>query len=104
MGAVVLLDELSGLAQALPSCFFVPFPDDAPPVSREPAARAEREPFVDTQTETLRALGHRVGLATDVQHGGDTAAQQLRHREVDAGERALEILRAIAHRQVLEQP
>ena len=104
VGAVVLLDELGGLSQALPPCFLVPFPDDAPPVAREPAPRAEREPFVDTQTETLRALGHRVGVAADVQHGGDTAAQQLGHREVDAGERTLEILRAIADRQVLEQP
>jgi hypothetical protein len=43
-------------------------------------------------------------VTTDVEHGGDSAAQQLGHREVDAGERALEILRAIAHRQVLEQP
>src|SRR5205823_376521 len=75
----------------------------AAPVAREPPPGAERESLVHAQADTLGALGDRIRLAADVENGCDAAAQELGHREVDAGERRLLVLRAVAHRQELEQ-
>jgi hypothetical protein len=104
VGAVVLLDEARRPPQALAPRLFVPLPHDAAPIACEPPPRAERQPFVDTDPEAFGALRDGLAVPADVEDGGHAAAQQLRHREIDARERALCVLRAVAHRQVFEEP
>src|SRR5262249_58325115 len=81
----------------------VPLPLDPPAIAREPAAGAEREAHVDPQAEVAGARHDVLAGAADLHHGGDAAAEQLDHREVDARAGRLLVLRRAADRQELEE-
>src|SRR5262249_43581574 len=81
----------------------VPLPLDPPAIAREPAAGAEGESHVDAQAEVAGARDDVLAGAADLHHGGDAAAEELDHREVDARAGRLLVLRRAADRQQLEE-
>ena len=85
-------------------CLLVPLPLHALAVAREPPARPERLAHVDAQAVVRRALDHVLAQRADLHHRRHAAAQQLGHREVDAGAARFLVLGLAAHRQHLEEP
>src|SRR6185503_7456047 len=103
VGAVVALVERDGALEARPPVLLVPLPLHTLAVTREPPARPERLPYVDAQAVVRRALDHVLAERADLHHGRHAAAQELRHREIDAGPAPFLVLRLAAHRQHLEE-
>jgi len=102
--AVVALVELDRSREPLPTLLLVPLPLDPPAVAREPAPGAEGQPHVDAQAEIRGARDDVLTGAADLHDGGDAAAQELGHREIDASPRRILVLRRAADRQELEEP
>jgi hypothetical protein len=103
VGPVGARVEREGALETLPPLRLVPLPHYAPPVAREPAAGAEREPQVHAQPVARGALDHLLAEPADLHDGRDPAPQQLGHREIDAGTAGLLVLSPAPDREHLEQ-
>jgi hypothetical protein len=57
-----------------------------------------------SQRPVRGALDHVLAEGADLHHGCHAAAQELGHREIDAGPAPFLVLRLAAHRQHLEEP
>ena len=103
VGAVEAVVKGQRPREPLTPALLVPLPVDAPTVLREPPSRAEGEPEGDAEAEVRRALDHVLAELADLEHGGHSAAEQLGHREVDAGAAGRLVLGAVSDRQRLEE-
>src|SRR5439155_23953363 len=96
--------ELDGAPESRFPSRLVPLPVDAAPVAGEPAPRAEGASQVDAEAEAGGGRDDALVGEADLEDGGRASAEQLGHREVDAGRGGRVVLRAGADREHLEEP